>query len=235
MTDGALRQVVQVVVARVEAHQAQGADDRQDDRDGEDGRRPPHDGRRKTAPAGVVELALGVEQTEAAGDDDQRRRQGHPGGHHDQQAYRAGKRQRAEVGQPSGFQTEQRPNNRQTRAQHHFADTGERVVVGGFAFQPPFAALLVTADHEYRVVGTRRDGQCRQQVDGEGRQPHDAGFAQQCHHAAGGGQSDEQDDHRQQHGADGSVDEHQHDRDDGDGDDRHQGQARVADNDRVVG
>ena len=133
------------------------------------------------------------------------------------------------------MQTGQRPNNRQTRAQHHLADTGEGVVVGGFAVQAPFAALLVAADHEYRVVGTSRDGQCRQQVDGEGRKPHDAGFAQQRDHASAGGQSDEQDDHRQQHGADGSIDEHQHDRDDDDGDDRHLGQARVADNDRVGG
>ena len=133
------------------------------------------------------------------------------------------------------MQTGQRPNNRQTRAQHHLADTGEGVVVGGFAVQSPFAALLVAADHEYRVVGPCRDGQRRQQVDGEGRQPHDAGFAQQRYHASAGGQSDEQDHHRQQHGADGPIDEHQHDRDDDDGDDRHLGQARVTDNDRVVG
>ncbi len=156
---GTVRQIVKVVVARGESRQAEGADDRHDDRDGENGRRPSHDGGRQAAPPGVVELALRIEKTEATGEYDESGRQRDPSRHHHQQSHCARERQRTEVGQPGELQAGQRPNNGQTGAQDHLADAGEHVVVGGFTVQAPFTALLVAADHENRVIGTRRDCQ----------------------------------------------------------------------------
>ena len=94
--------------------------------------------------------------------------------------------------------------------------TAKHGVVGGFPVLPGLTGLLIPADDEDRIVGTRRDGEYRKDLNCEGRKPDDAVAAEERDHPLHGGQFDEDHQQRQQDGGQRAVHDQQHQHDDPD-------------------
>ena len=80
-------------------------------------------------------------------------------------------------------------------------------VEGGFAVLAGLTRLVISADEEDRVVGSRGDGQRGQQVDREGRQADEVVVAEGCDDPAGSRQLDEHHHQDEQHRDERAVDE----------------------------
>ena len=107
-------------------------------------------------------------------------------------------------------------------------DAVEGGVIGRFRVFVLLAGLLVAAYQKDGVVGSGRDGQGRQQGDGEGREVDHPEVAQQGDGPSRGAHLDADDGEDEQHRADRTVDQQQHDRDHDHGDHRHLDHALVA-------
>ena len=75
-----------------------------------------------------------------------------------------------EVGQPGKAQAEDRPGDRQTGRQDNGSDPAIRAVVGRFRVLACLTRLLLTTEEEYPVIGSGRDAEENQHINGKRRE-----------------------------------------------------------------
>ena len=181
---GVGRQIVAVVVVGAVTGQRQQTDQCQRHGGDQDRAGPPHDRGADFAPPAHPHRSLRLQEPEPTGRHHDCAAGGERGDHHHAHPDRQRDSHGLEVGQPGETQTERRPGDGESGAQHHMGGALKHRVVGRFSIFARAARLLVAADQEYRVVRRGGDRQHHQQAGRECRQPDDPVVAEERHHAA---------------------------------------------------
>ena len=118
-----------------------------------------------------------------------------------------------EIGQPGKAEAEKRSGDRQTGGQDNLGDPAVRGVVSRFPVLAGLTCLLIPPDEEYPVVGSSRDPDGYQQINGEGSETDNPVMAKERDDSPGHLQF--YPDHQQQknYGDNRTVDEKQHNED----------------------
>ena len=115
-----------------------------------------------------------------------------------------------EVGQPGKAQAEDRAGDGQTGRQHNGRDTAVHGVVGRFPVLAGLTRLLISTEEKYPVVGSGRDAEEHQHINGKRREYDKIDMAEEGDDSAGSRQFDANHDQQQNHGDDRPVHDKQH-------------------------
>ena len=136
-------------------------------------------------------------------------------GDRDDYAQRAGNGQSLEMRQPGKLEAEKRPGDSQTGGQDNLGDPVVCGVIRRFPVLAGVACLVVSAEKEYPVIGSCRDPDRYQQINGKGSKTDHPLIAEERDESSGHLQF-YPDHHQQNHYGDNrTVDEEQRGKDDG--------------------
>ncbi|VBA34385.1 hypothetical protein LAUMK136_00675 [Mycobacterium attenuatum] len=139
--------------------------DKGDHARGSQNRPGPADNRRSHAPPSPgVQSPLGVEKPEEAADGQHGGPEGERRKNGDKHAYRTRRTERIEIRQPGKTEAIHGAGNGQTGAQDHMGGSVKHRVKSGLTILAGVASLVITPEHEYRVVRGGRNSQENQQV-----------------------------------------------------------------------